>query len=154
MGSLHNLNIALIVKWWWRLRVDRSALWCQVINGIHNLKKRATDQLSRKIISGVWNNIVGVLTKVHRARVEHNNIFKKEVGNGRDTLFWLDVWWGNKTLKSRFPELCNIECRKRCLISEHILSSGFTWDWNSDPMAPHLNRNLTHLEALLGQVRV
>lgn len=46
----------------------------------------------------------------------------------------------------------NIECRKQCLVGERISTSGFTWDWSSDPMATHLNWNLTHLKETLGQV--
>ncbi|XP_023753812.1 uncharacterized protein LOC111902187 [Lactuca sativa] len=143
-----------MVKWWWRLRVDKSALWCQVINGIHNLKKQAADQISKRNICGVCNNIAGASNEIQKVGLEYNIIFKKEIGNGQDTLFWLDVWWGNKTLKSRFPELFNIDCRKSCRVSDRISDDGFAWDWKSDPMAPDLNRNLSHLEASLGQARI
>ncbi|KAI3750395.1 hypothetical protein L2E82_21030 [Cichorium intybus] len=37
VGSLQALNIGLLVKWWWRLKISTLSLWCQVITAIHNL---------------------------------------------------------------------------------------------------------------------
>lgn len=32
-------------------------------------------------------------------------IFKKKIGNRRNTLFWLDVWWGDEPLKNKVPKV-------------------------------------------------
>lgn len=72
---------------------------------------------------------------------------KKSVGSGTNTLFWLNVWWGDVMLKSQFPELFLLENNRRCFVSDQVSSSGFTWDWKADPCASHLNRNLWHLES-------
>lgn len=32
-------------------------------------------------------------------------IFQKKIGNRRNTLFWLDVWWGDEPLKNKVPEV-------------------------------------------------
>lgn len=57
LGSLRAFNLALIVKWWWRLRLDRKVLWSKFITGIHGLSSKPTHILSNKTITGVWNNI-------------------------------------------------------------------------------------------------
>lgn len=42
-----------------------------------------------------------------------NEIFKKLVGEGYNTLFWQDSWLGNDTLKVLFPDLYKLEKRKK-----------------------------------------
>lgn len=59
VGYIRALNIALTVKWWWRLKSEPSSLWGRVITGIHNLHKKTLDYLSKKSSIGVRNNIVG-----------------------------------------------------------------------------------------------
>ena len=40
LGSLKAFNISMIVKWWWALKTNKTALWSRVITGIHNLKNK------------------------------------------------------------------------------------------------------------------
>ena len=39
IGSLKALNVALISKWWWRLKMDSNSLWCRVIHSLHGFRR-------------------------------------------------------------------------------------------------------------------
>ena len=60
LGSLKAINLSLITKWIWRLKVDSSGLWCTIIKGIHNLYNKPAHHISKKSIPGIWNRIAGV----------------------------------------------------------------------------------------------
>lgn len=60
VGSIRALNIALLVKWWWRLRSVPSLLWSRFITSTHNLHSKHVDYLANSQIPGLWKNIVGV----------------------------------------------------------------------------------------------
>lgn len=57
LDSLKALNLSLIVKWWWRLRVENTILWNRVIEAIHNLHRKPSEYMSKKTITRVWNNV-------------------------------------------------------------------------------------------------
>lgn len=82
VGSLKSLNIGLLVKWWWRLRKEPTALWSKIVVGIHNLERKPPDNLSIKAIAGVWNNIAGVAKELQRAGLSFHQIFSKGDGTG------------------------------------------------------------------------
>ena len=46
IGSLKAANTALLVKWWWRLKVDNQALWATVITTIHGVTERDSSSLA------------------------------------------------------------------------------------------------------------
>ena len=41
IGSLKGLNIALLARWWWKIKVDNSSLWVASINSIHGYYRRS-----------------------------------------------------------------------------------------------------------------
>lgn len=79
VGSIKELNIALMVKWWWRLRNESSSLWCKVISGIHNLCNKPVEHPSRKQISGVWNYISSTKKDIEGLGLSYDDIFQKVV---------------------------------------------------------------------------
>lgn len=99
--------------------------------GIHNLNHKPAERLSKKTISGVWNNIAGVIQELQRAGISFDDIFKKQFGDGDDTLFWMDTWCGGEPFRDRFPELYQLERRKSCIIKERLHEPGHMWDWRS-----------------------
>jgi len=36
--GIRALNLALLCKWWWRLKKDQSSIWARTIHGIHNIE--------------------------------------------------------------------------------------------------------------------
>lgn len=35
VGFLQSLNIALLAKWWWKLKVEVNSFWCSCIKDLH-----------------------------------------------------------------------------------------------------------------------
>ncbi|XP_023729370.1 uncharacterized protein LOC111877058 [Lactuca sativa] len=60
VGSLKALNTSLIVKWFWRLRVEQRALWA-------------------KVIKGTWKNITGAKKDLEKKGVSIDQVIKKNV---------------------------------------------------------------------------
>ncbi|PWA66448.1 hypothetical protein CTI12_AA323810 [Artemisia annua] len=48
--------------------------------------------------------------------IDLRNIFKRKVGNGESTRFWLDNWVGGGPLNVSFPRLFCIEVNKNYLV--------------------------------------
>nr|GEW43332.1 RNA-directed DNA polymerase, eukaryota, reverse transcriptase zinc-binding domain protein [Tanacetum cinerariifolium] len=45
-------------------------------------------------------------------------IFKKMIGNGTDTRFWMDNWVGEGLLKLSFPRLYRLDTNQQCVVSD------------------------------------
>ncbi|KAG8479345.1 hypothetical protein CXB51_029147 [Gossypium anomalum] len=57
--------------------------------------------------------------------------FKILIGNGRMTLFWMDIWCGNRPLKHDFPRLFCLARQKESSIADFLRNPRFCRDeWN------------------------
>nr|KAJ0216654.1 hypothetical protein LSAT_V11C300153720 [Lactuca sativa] len=144
LGSLRALNLSLIAKWWWRLRVNQGKLWSQVIQGIHKIKAKEESCLANRSSTGVWKNIASIDTELRKVDVPMEVIMKKKVNKGDKTL-----WIGNETLKVAFPNLYALEKKKRCTVEDRVKATGFERNWKT---TPNIN-DLTAICSSLGQFR-
>lgn len=151
VGSLKAFNRALLIKWWWRFRTEKSLLWIRVIQGIHNLYRKPANRLAKNTITGTWYNIASMETEVKQYGVEIDEIFVKCVRDGANTFFWWDKWIGDATLKSIFPDLYRLEKKKGCKISDRLLPHGPVWDWSANPIYAGFGVELNNLTTLLNQ---
>ena len=126
MGLIRALNVSLITKWWWRLMTEPDSLWARALKGIHNLKIITSYCISKKAITGVWNNVENVQEDLKDFGIDIENVLVKRVERGDDTLFWLDRWIGNLSLKISFPELYQMDKKKRCKVLERVQIRGPT----------------------------
>lgn len=76
--------------------------WSCVVGGIHNIARRAYDQMAKKTITCLWNNIVGSTSDLQKIGINFCNVSKKTVESGNNTLFWQDEWRGGIKLKNLF----------------------------------------------------
>ncbi|PWA99335.1 RNA-directed DNA polymerase, eukaryota, Reverse transcriptase zinc-binding domain protein [Artemisia annua] len=67
---------------------------------------------------GLWYRIVKLKDELMKNDIHLPSIFKRKIGNGRDTYFWLDNWLGGSSLKETFPRLFRLEANPSCLVSE------------------------------------
>lgn len=82
MGSIKALNIALIFKWWWRLRSDPSLLWSQVISSIHNLNSKSLDYFANMKILSLWKIMARVKKEMLKLGIPLSDVIVKiEIGN-------------------------------------------------------------------------
>nr|KAJ0197364.1 hypothetical protein LSAT_V11C700352090 [Lactuca sativa] len=133
MGSLRALNLSLITKWIWRLKVDNSGLWSKVIKGIHNLHGKPAQLICKKTLPGVWSRVAGVQDELKKFGIDIDEVIIKKIGSGDETMFWLDKWFGGSTLKDSFPEAYKLEGHKHCKISNRIQHGTMNWEWKSTP---------------------
>ncbi|KAI3751226.1 hypothetical protein L2E82_22274 [Cichorium intybus] len=154
VGSIRALNVAMIVKWWWRLKTEKDSLWGKVIVGLHNLKNKPHSYLSNRNISGVWNNIASVKKDLRRMGLEMGDIFNLQVKSGENTLFWYDKWIGSEKLQTKYPSLYNIEQRKGCTVADRFYEGSFVGHWASCPIESDLARELGRLQRDLDSVHL
>lgn len=58
---------------------------------------------------------------------------KKKVNKVDKTLFWLDKWVGNRTLKVAFPNLYELKREKRCTVEDRVKTTRLEWNWKTTP---------------------
>jgi len=133
VGSLKSQNLALLIKWWWRLYNDRGGLWKSVISSVHNLWKKPVSYLARKHSNGVWCNIAKAVKSLGVLNIDSDQIFKVVPGPNFPVSFWKDKWCGDIDFQSKFPLLYKLEKVKCCMVTDRISTSGFNWGWCREP---------------------
>lgn len=131
------MNKALLSKWGWRYKTERSNLWRKTIDAIHWKKKETKAFPVNVSFPGVWKNIVANVSMIPFGEVGFNDMCKGINGNGENISFWLDRWLGNKPLCEVFPNLFSIEKCRNCKISERIRwrdhLTEWSWNWSKQP---------------------
>ena len=153
VAPIRSLNTGLLIKWWWRLKCDKDALWSKTIKGIHNLNGKPHDYLANKKLSGVWHNIVAAKIDISKRGVRLDDIFRINVKSGENTQFWYDKWLGTETLKEKYPTLFDLESRKTCKVADRFLDGNFAGNWSNQSIeeaecAQQLDSLMTDLESL------
>ena len=133
VGSLFAQNIALLIKWWWRIMNDKGSLWKGVIMSIHNLYNKLASYIARKTSNGVWCNISKAVRALDSLHIDCKDIFALTPGSDVNILFWKDSWCSNIPFHLKFPHLYSIETDKNCLLGDRISSNGFSWMWRFEP---------------------
>nr|GEV71902.1 RNA-directed DNA polymerase, eukaryota, reverse transcriptase zinc-binding domain protein [Tanacetum cinerariifolium] len=126
-GSLSAFNIALLLKWRWRLFNFPNSLWVQVIKDFHG--NETGIDLGGCQTSGTWAKIVGTINHLHSSGIVPLNSIRFKVGDGSSIRFWKDTWLGNDPLYIRYNRLFHLENNKDYFISQRILNGSWEWDW-------------------------
>ncbi|GJU20006.1 hypothetical protein Tco_1153348 [Tanacetum coccineum] len=66
--------------------------------------------------AGPWFRITKLKNDLSELGIDLPLMFKKKLGNGEDTRFWLDIWVGNSTLKDSYPRLFHLESIQDCRV--------------------------------------
>ena len=130
MGSLKALNLALLSKWWWRLKVNiHSSLWCKVIHSLHGFRRsQPIDPLDSKK-NGVWHSIISISKPLQVVNIDVRSLFVRHSRNDHPGSHTAWTWSLNS---SGVFTVCSL----RKLIDDTILinSNGFQTRWlNSVP---------------------
>lgn len=105
------LNEALILKWVWRLKNGgRDDRCCELLRNKY-LRNKKLATCSGKGGSQFWQGLCKVKHKIEWGA-------RQEVNNGKDTLFWEDVWLGEVPLKLIFPQIYTYCRDKNCTVNE------------------------------------
>ena len=106
----------MLSKWWWRFHTENQSFWCKIICSIHGVDGGLNDTSVIKSKSGPWYRIVKLKDDRSMIGVDLPSIFKKNIGNGCSTRFWLDTWLGGSPLKDTFPRLYRLDSNPSCLV--------------------------------------
>ncbi|KAD2805669.1 hypothetical protein E3N88_39046 [Mikania micrantha] len=154
IGSLRDINVCLLAKWWWCFKAEPNSLWRRVIHEIHNKTTVGDIIPSKPITTGTWNNIVKIDGALHGRGVNLKILFKGEVGNGHSLKFWTDLWIEEIPLCFKFKQLFKVERTKDCKIKDRIQASDesqvLTWEWSCDPVEGQEKDELEAITGLLG----
>ena len=119
ISNTKNLNDALLLKWVWRILDQREGdLCCQLLRAKY-LGNRSLMNCNKRNVSQFWRGVQSV-----KHMIRYGVTFK--VQNGRDTIFWDDLWISNIPLRLEFPSLYTICNRKDVQVSEFW--DGEAWD--------------------------
>jgi hypothetical protein len=94
------MNVALMRKWVWRILRDDGGLWLQLVKAKY-LRGRPLMACERREGSQFWRSLQDIKHEI-RTGVSHS------IGDGAETLFWLDSWLGGRPLRWDFPQLFTI----------------------------------------------
>uniref|UniRef100_A0A8I7B3C4 Uncharacterized protein n=1 Tax=Hordeum vulgare subsp. vulgare TaxID=112509 RepID=A0A8I7B3C4_HORVV len=91
------MNVALMLRWVWRILQGDGGLWLQLIEAKY-LQGRPLLACSLATGSQFWKSIQGIKNGIRLG-------LRVLVGNGSGTQFWLDPWLDGEPLRLRFPRL-------------------------------------------------
>jgi hypothetical protein len=130
---LKEFNISLLGKWVWRLLEDRESLWNVVIRAKYG-EEGGRVRFGEGVGSVWWRNLnqirrgVGLVDSGWLS----DNIIRR-VGDGRDTLFWVDPWLDDCPLARTFGRLYYLADNKLVTVSEMFelgwRVGGEVWKW-------------------------
>ncbi|KAL4558598.1 hypothetical protein LXL04_036799 [Taraxacum kok-saghyz] len=124
------------------------AIWVQILKSIHGDKCLNID-VSDSGLNSNWRELMK-----HLKDPDIRQLIKRKCGNGEDTQFWKDRWFGNQLLNERFPRLFNIEEDKNCTVAERIGNRGFNWNWRMDNLRGRLDEQRIQLELEISEARL
>ena len=102
-GRISLRNCALLGKWLWRFSREGEGLWHKVIASIYGTHPNGWDA----------NTVVRWSHKYPwKAIAQFFNMFfqftRLAVGNGERIRFWEDLWWGDQSFCSQYPDLYRV----------------------------------------------
>nr|XP_025652765.1 uncharacterized protein LOC112748737 [Arachis hypogaea] len=131
VGDAMIRNSALLFKWWWRFSKEECPLWKKVVCSCNNLNpSKLLSSQELPIRGGPWKDICQIQFKSQEVRQKMITGLSMEVGDGRRTWFWEDVWIHEGSLKDRFPRLFSVSNQTGSMIGDCGFWDGLDWIWN------------------------
>ncbi|XP_071694267.1 uncharacterized mitochondrial protein AtMg00310-like [Rutidosis leptorrhynchoides] len=110
IGSLRAFNQASLIKWAWHYAYNPGSKWVEVINSVHGTGAG----INGSVIWGpvLWFNMVYLFRKAIENGKLPRNVLRRKIGDGHNTLFWIDNWIGDGCLKDKFNRLYHLDTHK------------------------------------------
>ncbi|XP_052627091.1 uncharacterized protein LOC128133622 [Lactuca sativa] len=112
------------------------------------------EYLSSKKSVGVWNSISNTKKSLGNLGIEIHDLFGINIKSGNNTLFWYDHWIGDNSLKSKYPNLFELESQKRCRVADRVGSRNHKWKWKVRPATRGLESEVNDLNRDVSNVQL
>jgi hypothetical protein len=122
--NLRRFNEALLGKWLWRFRVEREALWRQVVAVKYGSLEGGW---CSKMPTGPYG--VGLWKFIHSGWDKFSRMLKFEVGDGSRIRFWDDVWCTDGSLRDAYLELFRLARDKEACVADNFQRLGASIHW-------------------------
>ena len=96
-----------------------------------------------------WSRVLAVDAKMHVSNVIPEHTLWRQVGDGRDTKFWDDCWFGGQPLAMKFPRLAALALLQDGSVADYWDGVGWSWGWRR----PLTGRSLDMFLEMERQVR-
>ncbi|GKA67189.1 hypothetical protein Tco_0766997 [Tanacetum coccineum] len=110
-------NRALLFKWLWRFLSHDSSLWTRFIKAIHG-ENGAIDTHISSTKGSVWLDLVRDVSFLKKKGIDLLAAIKRKLGNEENTLFWIDKWISDSSLKTKYLRLFALEHNKLSSVAE------------------------------------
>lgn len=138
-------NWALLGKWKWQMLKEKDSLWCQILNAKYKGMVSPSD-------SCWWKDLLSVCSGPDHGRWFVDSISRR-IGDGKETLFSLEDWWGEGLLKDKFPRLFLLSSKKNASIFDMGEWKEGVWCWNFLWTRRLLDRESQRVEELRRMIR-
>nr|GEU85728.1 RNA-directed DNA polymerase, eukaryota [Tanacetum cinerariifolium] len=118
VSSYYALNRALLLKWVWRFVSQDGSLWFRIIKAIHG---DSIDSFKAHVSSN-WISILKEVQVLKRCGFDFLSYCFKRLGDGFNSMFWIDRWKGDKSFRDAFPRLFALELNKQVSVAEKLSS--------------------------------
>lgn len=129
--SLSDVNVCLMIKWWWRYGHQQQSLWkmvvCSRYGGIGGRWK--PEPVSAAMVSTVWKDIASLASANSVVAEFFSQNFRIILGNGERIHFWTDRWFNDMSLRSEFPTLFSLSVEKEGSLQFFYHRKGLGSDW-------------------------
>jgi hypothetical protein len=128
--DLRVFNIALLGKWWWRIRNEKESLWFKVLEQKYGVNLEEMNRCS----SQWWRDLTSIKKFQGHGGVDwfEENI-RRDVGDGNSTSFWKDPWVEGDTLNKLFRRLFDLSLDKEAKVADMLVEEEgvkkINWRW-------------------------
>jgi hypothetical protein len=99
--SSRHMNVALMLKWVWRILSDDGGLWLKLIKAKY-LRGRPLLACDRREGSQFWRALQDIKHEIRAG-------LSLSIGDGRGTMFWLDPWLGARVVTRHTTAWCSMQ---------------------------------------------
>ncbi|XP_019435270.1 PREDICTED: uncharacterized protein LOC109341752 [Lupinus angustifolius] len=126
--DLSRFSEALLGKWRWRRMIEKYALWVKVIESKYEADFSSSSPPNHSA-SRWWKDLCKVGSNLGFSGAWFDDGIWRDIGDSSQTLFWLDIWMGNRSLKEVFPRIFSLALNRRAVVAECGSWIGDKWVW-------------------------
>ncbi|XP_028113696.1 uncharacterized protein LOC114311727 [Camellia sinensis] len=119
---IRDVNVCLLLKWWWRFANEHDSLWKKVLCSKYRFQgEEWLPILGPGITSSrIWGDILTTVEQKENLLLFYVSNLQLRVGNGYRIKFWHDKWCGGIILKEEFPRLFQLSNDKDSSIKDLV----------------------------------